>query len=157
MIKALLTLLSKSKTWENTMHFLITVVFLSSLGVWLPFAIDKAKVDSIAYETWIDLPTNLITYGVAIMMVSYVDRLLFLINNTTKYKRNGIEFLILLIIIIATGFLIFIAYVDLKFGRILSAIKATSLFTLIALATWIYVKAKNPRAGNFSSIGGPMS
>ncbi|SKB62730.1 hypothetical protein SAMN05660226_02329 [Parapedobacter luteus] len=139
------------------MHFLITVVFLSSLGVWLPFAIDKAKVDSIAYETWIDLPTNLITYGVAIMMVSYVDRLLFLINNTTKYKRNGIEFLILLIIIIATGFLIFIAYVDLKFGRILSAIKATSLFTLIALATWIYVKAKNPRAGNFSSIGGPMS
>lgn len=142
--------------WENVLYFLITVLFLSSLGVWLPFLVDKSTFDNVQDQTWKDLPANLITYSVAIMMASYVERLWYLIKNTTKNNTNGIEFLILIAALISSSWFIYISYVDIKFGRIDSAIKMASIFTGISLTTWIYVKARNTSYDNFSALGGGL-
>ncbi|GEM_PF-2498281 len=141
---------------EHVLYFFITVLFLSSLGVWLPFLIDKSTFDTVQDRTWNDLPTNLITYSVAIMMASYVERFLYLIKNTTKNNTNGIEFLILIAALIFSSCFIYISYVDIKFGRVESAIKMTSIFTCISLATWIYVRARNTRYDSFSALGGDL-
>jgi hypothetical protein len=137
-------------------YFVITIVILSSLGVWLPFASDKAQLDSISCKTWHSLPWNLITYAVAIVMVSIIDRLRYLFKVTNKFKRNEREFLFLIIILLIGGVLIYHALVDSRFERLNDAILFSSSFTLLAWLVWVYVKLRNPSYDNFSTLGGEM-
>jgi len=141
---------------EFIIYFLITIIILSSLGVWLPFANDKAQLDKISDKTWDDLPWNLITYSIAIVMVSFIDRLRYLFKITNKFKRNEREFLFLLIVLIVGGYLIYTSLVDSKFKRLQDSISAAMSFTILAWIVWIYVRLKNPSYDNYSTLGGEI-
>lgn len=141
---------------EFIFYFLITIVALCSLGVWLPFAADKAQSDVISKKSLTALPWNLITYSVAIVMISFIDRLRYLFKITNKYKKNEREFLILLIILFIGGILMYFALVNSRFNRLDDSIVYACLFTILAWMVWIYVKLKNPSYDNFSTLGGEM-
>lgn len=152
------------KVKENTFnviefiaYFLITIIVLSSLGVWLPFANDKAQIDTISEKTWNDLPWNLITYSIAIVMVSFIDRLRYLFKITNKFKRNEREFLFLLIVLCLGAYLIYSSLVDSKFNRLHDSISAAISFTILAWIVWIYVRLRNPSYDNYSSLGGKIT
>jgi len=142
---------------EFVTYFVITVIILSSLGVWLPFANDKAQLDKISDKTWTDLPWNLITYSIAIVMVSFVDRLRYLFKITNKFKRNEREFLFLLFVLIIGGFLVYNSLVDSKFNRHQDSISKAIYFTILAWIVWIYVKLRNPSYDNYSTLGGEIA
>lgn len=141
---------------EFIAYFLITIIILSSLGVWLPFANDKAQLDNISDKTWNDLPWNLITYSIAIVMVSFIDRLRYLFKITNKFKRNEREFLFLLIVLLIGGYLIYTSLVDSKFNRLQDSITAAISFTILAWIVWIYVRLRNPSYDNYSTLGGEI-
>jgi hypothetical protein len=152
------------KVWSNTLevfefsaYFLLTIVLFSSLGVWFPFANDWASSHDFSVKTLNDLPWNLITYAIAIVMVSFIDRLLHLFKVSNKYKRNEREFLLLLIVLCLGAWLIYNALVNSRFNNNHDAIFYSLLFTCLAWIVWIYVKLRTPRYGNFSSLGGEMT
>lgn len=141
---------------EFTAYFIITVAILSSLGVWLPFAIEKAQTDTITDKTWITLPWNLFTYTLPIFMISFIDRLIYLLKTTNKFNKNVREFLLLILVSGGGGTLAYISLVSSKFNRLNESIVYSFLFTVVAWFVWIYVKIKTPSYNNFSTLGGAM-
>ncbi len=139
------------------LYFIITIVGLSSIGVWIPLLNDKATVDSITESTWSGLPLNLITYSIAIVMVSFIDRLLHLFKNSNKYYRNEMEFLCLIVLLAIGSWLVYEALVDLKFKRVQDAISYSIYFTILSWFFWIYVKVKTPMYNNYSTLGGQFN
>lgn len=148
---------SISKFFRFTLYFLITIVGLSSIGVWIPFLNDKANFDSITKETWNGLPLNLITYSIAIVMVAFIDRLLHLLKNTNRYTRKEMEFLCLIILLGVGTWLIYQVFVDKKFNRVEDAISYSIYFTILSWIFWIYVKVKTPAYDNYSTLGGTLN
>lgn len=143
-----------SKFIEFAGYFFITIVLLSSIGVWMPFAIDLAQSDKIQEKTWIDLPWNLITYSIAIVVVAFIDRLLHLVKVTNKYTKNTIEFIFFLFLMIIGGLLVFQSLVHGKFNRPTQSTFFACCFAAMSWIVWIYVKARSPKEGNYSSLGG---
>lgn len=141
---------------EFLAYFSISIVILCSVGVWLPFAIDNAQFNQISEKTLKELPWNLITYSIAIVMVAFIDRLLFLFKITNKYKRNELEFLILLIVLFLGVFLVYKSYVLLKFNELHKSIYYSLSFTILAWILWIYVRVRAKPNSNFSTLGGEM-
>lgn len=144
------------KFFEFTAYFIITVVALSSLGVWLPFSIEKAQSDFISDGTWKGLPWNLFTYSVPIFMISFIDRLIHLLQTTSKFKKNLREFLVLILVLGGGGYLAYQSLVHSRFNRLNESILYAFFFTSVAWFVWVYVKIKTPSYNNYSSIGGAM-
>ncbi|SIT81974.1 hypothetical protein [Pontibacter indicus] len=138
----------------NALYFAITIMLLSSLGVWLPFAFDKAQYDCIQESTWNGLPWNLITYSIALVMVAFIDRIRYLFKTNNEFNKNELEFFIILVIIILAAFLIYKSLVDSKFSRLDQSIIYAWAFTALSWIVWLYVKHKNPSYDNYSTLGG---
>lgn len=140
--------------FESILYFVITIVFLSSIGVWIPFALDLANSDGIQQKTWNEFPWNLITYSFAIVVVAFIDRLLHLFKVSSKYSRNTMEFLLLVVVLIIGCFLVFKSVVHGKFDRICESTYFACIFAVMSWLVWIYVKIRNPSGNSHATIGG---
>ncbi|CCG53718.1 Hypothetical transmembrane protein [Flavobacterium indicum GPTSA100-9 = DSM 17447] len=135
-------------------YFIFAIAFLSSLGIWLPMAIDNYNLDGISDETFKTLPSNLLTYSLGIFLIATIDRVLFLFFRTGEYSNNILEFFAILFLICGTGFLVFVSLKSIKNSSIDEALKYAKYITVIAWAAWFYVKLQASKSNNFSPIGG---
>lgn len=87
-----------------TLYFIFAIVFLSSIGVTLPYIFDNINGNP---DITKNLNQNLITYIVAILVSASLDFVLKLIDQEVSYKKVGI----LVITIINTGALIAVSIV----------------------------------------------
>ena len=87
-----------------TLYFIFAIVFLSSIGVSLPYIFDSINESPDIIK---NLNQNLITYIIAILVSASLDYVLQLIDKNVAYKKVGI----LTIIIVNTIALITISIV----------------------------------------------
>jgi len=87
-----------------TLYFIFAIVFLSSIGVTLPYIFDTINNSP---DTVKNLNQNLITYIIAILVSASLDYVLKLIDQNVSYKKVGI----LTIVIINTVALITVSIV----------------------------------------------
>lgn len=138
------------------MYFVITIIFLSSVGVWLPIMLDDYNLDHISNETYSAIAGNILTYSLSIFLVAIIDRILLLISKTSKYHNNIIEFFVTLILLILTSILVYHTLKDLRKMRYVAAIKFSFSVAIITWIYWLFVKFGSNKEDNFSSIGGSM-
>lgn len=143
-------------TFITLIYFVITIVFLSSIGVWLPIILDDYNLDYISNETCSAIAGNILTYSLSIFLVAIIDRILLLISKTSKYHNNILEFFIIMILLMLASILVYFTLKDLRKLQYLAAIKLSFSVVLITWAYWLYVKFQSNKEDNFSSIGGPM-
>jgi uncharacterized membrane protein len=145
------------KVITDLLYFLITIVALSSAGVWLPFLLDKFDKGVVSTNTMHEYPGNLLTYGLGIFIIAIIDRIIHLFKRTNRYTNNVLEFLLLIIIIGACTAVVGLSIGKLKFNKLADSIFYAKATVIIAWIGWIYVKFRSPEYANFSAIGGPMS
>jgi hypothetical protein len=138
------------------LYFVVAILFLSSIGIWLPVAIDSYNQGHVSIETMSSLSGNILTYSLSIFLIAAIDRILHLFFKTSSYSNNSIEFLFIIILVFATGYVVFSSLRALKNAQIDDAIDYAKYVTFIAWGVWIYVKLQGSRANNFSSIGGVL-
>lgn len=70
-----------------TLYFIFAIVFLSSIGVSLPYIFDSINANPDIIK---NLNQNLITYIIAILVSASLDYVLQLIDKQVSYKKVGI-------------------------------------------------------------------
>lgn len=134
-----------------TLYFLFAIVFLSSIGVSLPYIFDRINENP---DITKNLNQNLITYIIAILVSASLDYVLQLIDKQVPYKKAGI----LSIIIINTVALITGSIVLYKNSN--NQLSELSSLTLLGvIVAYIIWWVANYRNSNFdinasSTLGG---
>lgn len=82
-----------STKYNLILYFLIAIVAFGSIGVWLPFVLDWLKADpksasSISDNTWMSTPNNIVTYYLSILLIAFIDRLMFIIDKNDYAHRK---------------------------------------------------------------------
>lgn len=135
-------------------YFLIAIIFLGSMGVWLPITIDIYSTNNISNETMNLLPSNILTYSLGIFLIAAIDRIIYLFFKTSKYTNNILEFFGILFACLATAFIVFLSLKSFKNSIVDDAIRYAKYVVLIAWVAWFYVKIQGSKGNNFSAIGG---
>ena len=121
-----------------TLYFLFAIVFLSSIGVSLPYIFDSINKNPDIIK---NLNQNLITYIIAILVSASLDYVLQLIDKQVPYKKVGI----LVIIIVNTLALITVSIVLYKnSNNLLSEFSSLALIgVFVAYIMWWIANYKN--------------
>ena len=137
------------------LYFFITIVGLSSIGIWLPFAIDRHDLGAASAATWHAFPGNILTYSLSIFMIAVIDRILHFLNSSS-YSNHSIEFLLILIVIAGCGYIVYQSIYFLKFSQLCDAIYYAKIVAVIAWIAWLYVKLRSPHEDQFAAMGGQI-
>lgn len=134
-----------------TLYFIFAIVFLSSIGVIVPYLIDSSNNNTNAIN---NLNQNLITYGIAILVSASLDYVLQLIDKSTTYKKA----VLLLVIIGNVGILIIYSFILIQINQ--TPANEVSRFIIfgifIAYAMWWIANYKNSNFDitNTATLGG---
>lgn len=122
-----------------TLYFIFAIVFLSSIGVSLPYIFDNINDNP---EIIKNLNQNIITYIIAILVSASLDYVLKLIDQNVSYKKVGI----LTIVILNTTVLITISIVLYKnSNNQLSELSPLAIIGIgLAYIMWWIANYKNP-------------
>ncbi len=135
-------------------YFLLAIVFFSSIGIWLPMISDDYTKGKMAEETFNAVAGNILTYSLAIFLVSSIDRIIYLFYKASKYTNNVLEFLLIICVVIITGYFVFLTQKSIKYAYYQNAIGYASYIVFIAWISWFYVKIKGSKDNNYATIGG---
>lgn len=134
-----------------SLYFIFAIVFLSAIGVIIPYLIDNSNND---VNTINNLNQNLITYGIAILVSASLDYVLQLIDKSASYKKA----VLLLVIIGNVGILIIYSFILIQINQ--TPVNETSKFIIfgifIAYAMWWIANYKNSNfdINNTATLGG---
>ena len=135
-----------------TLYFIFVIVFLSSIGVSLPYIFDSINNSP---DTIKNLNQNIITYIVAILVSASLDFILKLTDQKVSYRKAGI----LIISILNVAVLISVSIVLYKNSN--DQIKEISIIAIIGiLVAYVMWWIANYRNSNFditdasSTLGG---
>ena len=135
-----------------TLYFIFVIVFLSSIGVSLPYIFDSINKSPDIIK---NLNQNIITYIVAILVSASLDFVLKLIDRKVSYRKAGI----LTITILNVAVLISVSIVLYKNSN--NQIKEISTLTIIGIIlAYVMWWIANYRNSNFdindatSTLGG---
>lgn len=135
-------------------YFVIVVAALGSAGIWIPMIIDNYSDNKISDETYNALSSNILTYGLGILIVSIIDRILYLLFKTSEYSNNAIEFLLIMLFSFGTCPLVYYTLKNTKTLQYDEAIKFSIWISIISWVCWFYVKFRGSKDNNFAAIGG---
>ena len=122
-----------STKYNLILYFFITIVAFGSIGVWLPFVLDWMKADPkaksiVSDSTWNGTPNNIITYYLSVLLVSLIDRILFIIDqNDYAYRKT--EIFVSALVMLLVGYCVLKAY------------KLVSMFDIDSANTWAVIGA----------------
>lgn len=143
------------KFYQLVLYFIITVLFLSSIGVWLPYGIDYFFGDSIKQETSDAFAGNLMTYYLAIFTVGIIDRLLSIIDNP-NYNFKKTEFLLLVTVSIVCLFLTIMAFKNIFHKKFDVATNYAFYGTILSVFIWWLSKWDSITDSPANILGGPI-
>ncbi len=142
------------KPHQIILYFVITIVIISSIGVWLPFAIDYFA-GTITPETKNALPGNLMTYYLALFTVSAIDRTLVIIDNT-NYNYRKTEFLISIIVSLIFIGITFMAFKNIFHKDFATANVYAVIGTILSFVIWWISKWNTIETNATNILGGEI-
>jgi len=144
------------KIANRILYFILAVMIISSVGIWIPLAIDYFPDSKISEDTLNVLPSNILTYYLSILFIGLIDRILYLIRNR-EYKHIITEILILGLI---TAFVIFITYLSFKNIASKDFYYAT-IYAFIGAATsyiiWWLANFNDKKVDPINALGGEIN
>ena len=143
------------RVFNKILYFVITVIVLSSMGVWLPFALDYFKGDSISIETKQALAGNILTYYLSLFFIAVIDRILH-ISKDERYKHKITEILIMSLVILVCISLTYISFRSVAHKLYDKAAYYACIATAVSYIIWWIANWKNDNVDPYSSLGGKI-
>lgn len=140
------------KAKDIVLYFVLTMIIVSSIGVWLPFAIDFFA-GSFKDETARSFPGNLLTYYLGIFTIATIDRMLR-IFELDNYSHKKSEFLVLAFVILTVGFLTFMVFKNIHHNDYGAAWVWCIAPTVIAYIMWWISKWHTIESNPTNALGG---
>lgn len=141
------------KFLNKILYFLIVVVFLQSIGVIIPIAVDFFKHEGFSGLSTSIVSYNILTYSASIFLASLVKRVLVFVDDE-KYIHKKLEILILIIVSIMQSGLIFYAYYNIYYKDYDAAIFYSLIIMVLAWVMWWIASQKDTITDPYSAIGG---
>ena len=135
------------------LYFLLAVVFLGSMGIWLPLAIDYFPSNKLSKNIIASIPNNLLTYYLSVFFISLIDRIRYMINDQ-RYKHKETEILISAIVVIICIYLTYCSF-SLNYQKKYDEATQYGIYaTCLSLIVWWIANAKQPKTNQIDSLGG---
>jgi len=136
---------------EKIKYFWIVVLIAGSAGIWLPLVIALFSGTDIHSK---DVPPNLTTYFLSVLVGGCVDYGLTLFKNPHDRSRN--EFLKVILILIVTFVLLLFCVMSSVFDHLIWAYIFSIGGTLLALRIWWNVNIENRIINSSAALGGDI-
>jgi hypothetical protein len=144
------------KVHQMILYFFLTVVLLSSIGVWLPYAIDLFVSNDVSAETAKAFSGNLMTYYIAIFIVGVIDRILSILSNP-NYSFKKTEFLFLVAGSMACIVITFFAFKNIFHKEYERANIYAWIGTVMSFIIWWISKADSIEKFQPNILGDPIN
>ena len=132
--------LAYSRLSIRTKYFLLAVVFIGSIGIWLPIVIEKIFIGTITPQS---ITPNIITYFITILFAGCID---YFFNQIKKLKVDGIAsvFLDLIGLLLFCIILVIVGIFSNVYKHIFVSFIIGLVGTIIAYRIWWLANIDNP-------------